>query len=299
MKLTNKFNLPPAIENAIRNFEKNYTAGRGDTKISVTQLHKPPLMLQLEQRHWEELEEDVSDRIWVLFGSAIHYLLEHSAGKDDFTEERLKTVVNNWVVSGQADHFDAASAVLSDYKVTSAWAVLDGFKTEWEQQLNVLKYLFELAGFEVKQCQIVAILRDWSKKNYLQDVKKMGDAAKYPQCPVKVVDIPIWTREHVLEYLNARVAAHQYAATQDINQIPQCTPEERWERPTVYALMKEGRKSAVKLYDTENEANAAATDKGHYVEIRQGQSVRCEDYCSANRFCPYYKSEEDTDSGSI
>jgi len=54
--------------------------------------------------------------------------------------------------------------------------------------------------------------------------------------------------------------------------------------------MKEGRKSAVKLYDTEAEAlNASASDSKLYVQERPGEQwKRCE-YCNGRDFCNQYK----------
>ncbi len=50
--------------------------------------------------------------------------------------------------------------------------------------------------------------------------------------------------------------------------------------------MKKGGKRAVKLYDTELEAQShAAQDKSLFVETRPGQSVRCEAYCRVAAFC--------------
>jgi hypothetical protein len=286
MRLTNVLNLPQPLETAIVGFEKGYQSGRGDTKISVTQLINPPLYKRLNDLHWDEIEEDVSERIWLLLGSAIHGILEKSAGLDVLAEERLFTEVRGWKVSGQADLYEP-NGTLSDYKVTSIWSVKDDPKKEWEQQLNVLAYLYELAGFEVKKLQIVAILRDWSKgKSFQVDIP----------APVKVIPIKKWTREELLKFLGERVALHQLAAQTDVERIPHCTPDERWSKPSTYAVMKHGRKSAVKVYDDLGEANAAAsTDAVNlYVEDRPGQDVRCEQYCPVNKWCPYYLRTHET-----
>jgi hypothetical protein len=82
---------------------------------------------------------------------------------------------------------------------------------------------------------------------------------------------------------------HQEAENTPSDKLLPCTPEERWERPTRYALMKKGRKRAIKLYDTEEDANGAVKEKDHYVEYRKGESVRCENYCPVKEFCNQYK----------
>ena len=69
--------------------------------------------------------------------------------------------------------------------------------------------------------------------------------------------------------------------------IPICSEEERWASPTLYAVMKQGRKSAVKICSTAEEAQALIdTDVEHlYLEVRPGVSRRCEDYCPVAQFC--------------
>jgi len=71
-----------------------------------------------------------------------------------------------------------------------------------------------------------------------------------------------------------------------------CTPEERWERPAVFAVRTPGRKSAVKLYEDRDLAQAHADDlKGGYVEHRPGEPTRCLYYCPVAGFCPQRQAE--------
>ena len=85
MKITNKSSLPEAVYKALSH--SNYNSGSSD--YSVTTLLRPPRMVQLERRHWDELEEDVLDRVWSLFGSAAHTILEQHGCDESLTEERL------------------------------------------------------------------------------------------------------------------------------------------------------------------------------------------------------------------
>ena len=78
------------------------------------------------------------------------------------------------------------------------------------------------------------------------------------------------------------------------DEIAECTPEQRWATPTKWAVMKEGRKTAVKVCDTEEEAlnfiEELEKDKDkHYVEQRRGIDKKCSDYCACCEFCSYYK----------
>jgi hypothetical protein len=78
------------------------------------------------------------------------------------------------------------------------------------------------------------------------------------------------------------------------DELPLCTKSYRWAKPSKWALMKIGRKSAVKLYDIEDEAKNEAYNLGsnHYVEERKADEwKRCE-YCSAWKFCNQTKYVE-------
>ena len=73
-----------------------------------------------------------------------------------------------------------------------------------------------------------------------------------------------------------------------------CTPEETWEKPTIYAAMKKGRKSAVKLYNSEDEAKERVASEGDnfYVEVRKGEKTRCaQDWCGVSQWCDQYQAE--------
>ena len=64
MKYTNKFNLPESIVNAV----KRPSYSRGKSTISVTQLINSPQIVALREKHSDDIEVDVSDQVWALFG---------------------------------------------------------------------------------------------------------------------------------------------------------------------------------------------------------------------------------------
>lgn len=288
--LTNRLGLPDAMVRAVAN--DPYTRGTSD--ISVTQLIAPPFQRKL--REGTDIEEDAADRIWSLLGQATHAILERAyPGPHErarsltlpelylsnggwLREERIYTECDGWSVSGAFDVYERG--VLKDYKVTSVWSVKGETKKEWEQQLNLLRLIAHRNGLQVDGLQIIAILRDWSKTKAKVD-------RSYPQLPVAVVDIPLWTIAEADEYLKERVRLHQ-------SQQPQpCSDEERWKTGDVWALMKDGRKSAVKLHSTQSEADnhAAQAGKGHSVQHRPGEYRRCAEYCNVAHACPQYRGE--------
>jgi len=278
MKFTNKLGLPQAIVNAVCNDPYNC----GDSDITVTGLIAPPRQKALISLHGDEIVEDASDRIFCLYGSLIHELLER-AGGTDLKEMRLFTERNGWKISGAFDSMTIESGVLRDYKFTTLYSVRDGYKDEWEQQLNLLALLCRENWLAVKKIQIVALLRDWSQG----DAKRNPD---HPQTPVVVVDIPLWDEAKAEAYLFERVKLHQEARA---GELPLCSDLERWKAGDKWALMKKGGKKAKKLYMSEAEAGSACADAGagHYVEPRKGEAKRCAGYCSVAQFCSQWQEE--------
>ena len=278
MRITNKFNLPESIVNAIRN--DPYTSGPCD--ISVTRLISPPRKVALERANYKDLEEDAADRTWALFGQALHVVLERAEHVAD-TETRLTVERQGWNISGQFDRFDPVSGILTDYKVTSCYSVKNGSRSEWIAQMNILATLLRENGYAVNQLQIVVILRDWSKSQAQR-------STDYPTQPVVTIEIPLWSEEKCEEYIDERIRLHQAAR----DKLPECSAEERWQTANVFALMKEGRKTAVKLFEDENEAEAACKAAGekHHLVFRPGKSIRCESYCPAAPFCEQYQREK-------
>lgn len=284
MKLTNKLNLPQPIVDAVAGHD--YVGGGSDT-ISVTTLIDSPLIARLKRDHWDEIEEDASDRIYALMGSAIHGILE-KADKMAITEKRLTIEVNGVKVSGQLDRLALISndggitGCLQDYKVASIWEAIYGLKADRERQLNVYMYLLNQHGYKVSKMQVVMIFRDWMKSRAIND-------PSYPQEQVAVIDVPIWPEDKQLAYIKSRIVIHKSKDT------PQCTEEERWQSKEKYAVMKTGRKSALRLLPTLEDAerwmieNVKPEDEKKCSIVRRpGVAKRCTMYCIVNKFCPYF-----------
>jgi len=269
MKLTNKFNLPEPIVNAVQN--QGYTPGSSD--ITVTQLIQPPLIRQLRIKHDSDIEEDASDRVWALFGSSVHHLLEMAyKGSTVRREERVYAEVLGWKLGGAFDVLEGSH--LSDYKVTSVYSS-DG-KIEWERQLNVLRWLLHKNGTEVTKLSITAIFRDWREMESKRD-------HEYPARAIMTLPVRMWTLEEAERYVFERVALHQ-KSNPDI-----CTDEERWATKEKWALMKIGGKKATKLF--EEKPDDSSVPKGYNIEHRPATYRRCERYCSVSKFCPAWKTE--------
>ena len=285
--VTNKFKLPQFVVDALTH--SDYT--RGDSDISVTQLIDSPRIARLQREHADEQTKDAVDFVWSRFGTSVHVMFEESlksTGSDVITEERLFTETQGWSLSGAIDAQEVSDdgVIISDFKVTSAWSVIYG-KSSWNTQLNVYAYLVRKAkGQTVKKLQIVALLRDWVRS-------KAQQGGEYPTAPIVVLDIPMWSEAEQDAYVESQIKKHMEATNTD-QPLIFCTSEETWQKDTVYAVMKRGRKSAVKLYKTEAEAEERAEKEGsnHSVEVRKGEKTRCKgDWCGVSKWCDQYQSE--------
>jgi len=89
MKMTNKYNLPPALVNAAAAYEPK--PGR----IGVTTLIDAPLPGFLRRQHWDEVVEDVLDRLWALRSQGMHKTLEFHAPPFTWPELKLECPIGN------------------------------------------------------------------------------------------------------------------------------------------------------------------------------------------------------------
>jgi hypothetical protein len=284
MKLTNRLNLPQALVSAIEN--DSYT--RGNAEISVTGLLAPPRKVEIERMHADEVIEDASDRIWSLLGQSIHTILER-ASKEGIAERRLTTEVEGWKVSGAMDCYYPEKGLLQDYKTVTAYKFKNGqAPMEYEQQLNLYAALLRRNGDPVSGLEIVGILRDWSKMEARRD-------PAYPQAQVVVVPVTVWPAEQAEAFLRERVILHRQARVE----LPECTVEERWQKPTLYAVMKAGQKRSLKNYTSREEAEEHASRVGAKVVERPGESIRCQAYCNASSFCTQFRAEVQRDSEEV
>jgi hypothetical protein len=285
VRLTNKHNLPETFVNVLR--RPAYT--KGGANISATELINSPRIVQLKRLNEEYLEEDVADRIWAIFGTAIHAVLEHGKDHNHLVEERLHAVLDGWSISGAIDLqiVQEDGIHVSDYKTVSVWSVMNE-KIEWEQQLNIYAWLVEtVKKVPVTGLSIVAIIRDWNRRESL--IKEL-----YPNAPVKEIPIDVWPYEERTAFIKDRIREHSAAllAAETATNLPLCTSPQMWEKQTSYAIKKIGNKRATAVVETRDEADVklAELGKGYAIEVRLGERTRCTHYCQVNKFCSQYEA---------
>jgi hypothetical protein len=285
MEITNNHNLPEEIYKAVsRAYAPN------PDRFSVTDLIGPPMIRQLRIRHWAELQEDASSRLWALLGQGIHAALDGQT--DATTEKKLEVKTDGITVVGKTDNYK--NEVITDWKVTSVWHHIFSDNKSETAQANCYAWLWRKHGHPVKKLIIYRILRDWQQS-------KVGD--NYPRIPFAQIAVPLWSFEEQQEYIKQQLEYHQ------MSNLPECTSEEKWEKPTTYAVMKKSRKSALRVLDElgtakkwcidndlgtfNTEAQGAINLKaGIDIVERKGECTRCKSYCPVRAVCKFNKERK-------
>lgn len=216
MNLTNKHGYPDAILEAI----KNDSYDKGDSEFSITGLMSPPRIRILAELHKDELEVDVDDEIFKLYGHVGHALLERAGKKfKSLLEKRFFATIANTRISAQIDSLSLdVDGTLRDWKFTTVYGFKAGTepKREWVGQLNTQKYLLELHGYAVNKLEIWGLLRDW----------RPSEAKRSKDYPNKVAkhDIPMYSTESVLKFLEDRITIHRAAE----KALPLCDSDDNW-----------------------------------------------------------------------
>jgi hypothetical protein len=283
MQITNVHNVPePLVTLASREYYS-----KGDSQYSVTEIMSPPRVRRLREQHNDKIVQDVSDMLWSMLGSALHVVMERGDTPGWLKEERLFAEVDGVKISGAIDLQEEtpSGVIIHDYKFTSAWAVMQE-KEEWTQQLNIYKWLVEnVKRKKVVGLKICALVRDFNRHD-----RKEG----YPASPICMVDVPMWDSVKTETYIRERLEMHREAKMRaDFGEdLQTCSNEERWMSETTFAVKREGRKTAIRVFKTIEEANTLAEKEKGYVETRLGEARRCTgNFCGVAEWCTQYQGE--------
>lgn len=252
--------------------------------VRVTELIDSPLIKRLTIKHWDELEIDCDDIVYSsLLGTAVHKYL---AGfqTDAMVEHRWTVLLSAFhddrggTLTGQTDIFKPGEGIIDDIKTQSAYAFVFG-QPSWTKQLNVYAELIEQHGYKVKELWISAFLRDWSKYEAMKNKNK-----DYPKHKFHRVRVNLWSPEVRQKFIQDRLNIYD-------NPDYVCSDVERWRRPTTWAVLKEGVKTARRVLNTEAEAKAWLDQQKDtsklYIEERKGGCIRCNGFCAVAKYCPH------------
>lgn len=311
---------------------------------SLTEVIAAPKEKVLWRRHEDEITIDVSDRLHTLLGSAKHYILEQSnkqngrlseerlyidtttgdvhtlpdPKKGESIKEQLKACKwyseSHYYVSCKIDVYDHTQECLEDYKGSSVYKAKRECDPTWEAQVNCGGYGMRMIGFLVNRVRVVLLPGDWSaakRKEAERSAEAKGVACDYPPIKAKEFNnIRVWSDEECITYLRGRVKLHVAASKLKDDDIPVCTPEERWYKGDSYAIMKKGNQKATKVvkgedYEDAEEAKRTAeillqqymderkkkTDE-YFIEFRPGNDGHCNGdvrYCHVCQWCNYWQ----------
>ena len=293
MKITNKLNLPKQLVELVDN---NYKPT--EHQYSCTTILKPTRQIILERRYTNEIEQDVSDMCWMIFGTAVHSIIENS--KEDegqFKEEKLKVdlgkyweELKGYYLSGRSDMIDLIEKEITDWKTCSAWKIIFKDFEDWKNEMLIYAWTVKDMEFDIDKAKAIAFIKDHNKTKAKVD-------ASYPQLPIWVEKFKFTEKEfdEIKEFIyNKFIELKNNENTPD-DELPMCTAKERWQDPTKYAVKKIKNKTATKLHDTleeaENHLKNLEKDYPNIYEIvvREGTDKRCIDYCSCCKFCTYWQ----------
>jgi len=282
MIITNKYNLPQAYVDAVNENHKPV-----DKHYSVTTLLKPVCEILLNRRHYNEIEQDISDMVWLIFGSAVHKIVE-DADKTGFAEIKLELPVRDgYTLTGICDLYNEELMTVEDHKTSSVYKVLNKDFDDYKKQGLMYALMLREKGHYVKKLRFHILMKDWSHKDYRLAMLKNDF---YPEHPIWTWEYEISEMDidYIKKFINDKFDELILFEKVCDNDLPTCSMLERWNDGDKYALIKDGSKRATKLYENENEAKANCIN-GYHIELRKGEDKKCNDYCLCNKFCKYYK----------
>lgn len=298
MKFTNKQNIPKGIYRAIATDHYSDPTDK-PSDYSVTKIISPIQQTTLSQRYNGTPKiptRDILDNYNAWIGSVIHNAIEDAskADKDTIAERRFYTLINGIKISGKVDAI--IGDTITDYKTCKVYKIMKMDTLQWEEQANCYRLLAHEAGIEINHLQVEAIMIDWKPKEAL--IKKNQG---YPQCPIQVVPLKVWSLDGTREWMKQRVALLENAkkATDDeLYKEFACTREEQWSSIKDISIFKKGSARATKVCHSESEANEvfASSEKftveTHEIRTRYTPRTRCLDYCDCKNVCKQFKEEE-------
>ena len=286
MRIINTDGLPAPILWMLRN--DSYSKDGADFTASM--MVKPVQMYVLEKRHDSEIEIDAGDKLAAMIGTLLHKALydsykEEVLKKNDGSEAEVRHIskVGDYLIGGKPDFYEAGPKYCWDWKYTTVWSHIFGSRQkEWEAQLNINRLLLERDGKPVDRLGVFAMYKDWS----WSENQRYGE--RYPH-KHNVVSLPVWPLEQTEKFIIQR--ANEFSAGDLVpdHLLPECTAEEMWQQPRRFAVMRDGRRAALRVKDTEAEAvefmrNVKKQGLLKVVE-RPGECKRCNYWCAAAPFC--------------
>lgn len=301
MNYTNTSNIPLPLAVFLATDHYDYVPN----VISATSLLKPARQLILADRlSSEDNLVELSDMVSSRMGTAIHTAIEQawlnptkalkSLGYSDDIIQRIKvnpaTVeendipvymekrsfkkVGNHTISGKFDF--VAEGKVHDFKSTSVYGYLN--------QSNASKYILQMSLYRWLNPDIITkdemlihyIFTDWSKAESLRN-------SNYPKARVHSQKYNLLGLDEIEQFVKDKLELYDSMKHQQEKDIPYCTDEELWRKPTVWKYYKNANATrATKNFDNPSEAYALQQTNG-VGEVREVKGT-----VSACKYCPAF-----------
>ena len=281
-RITNIHGLPEELVRAVTPRPKKHP-----NDIYLTQATGwTDLMFYLHHAYGDQIVEDAADKLYMLLGSSVHYIIEKGAGNDALAEERISIPVLGFNLVMRPDLWKAKT--ITDWKVTSVWSYLLGEKDEWGDQLNGYAWGLWEYGFETDTLLVQAIFRNWERRKAMYD-------KDYPPIPFASVKYPLVPYEETKKTITEKLMAFRRVLEGYVPEV--CPDKYRWYKPDTFAVRKKRTKRALPggaKFRSREEAEAWLITKEAKqpqlkleIDHRKGEYSRCMGYCSARMVCPY------------
>lgn len=311
MKYTNNANIPLALAVFLATDNYDYQ----DNVISATTLLKPIRQIILSSRlSSQDSFVDVADLVSSRMGSAIHTAIEQAwlnpnealkalgysqsfinkihinpdkpTGEIDiYMEQRTNKDIAGMTVSGKFDF--VAEGQVQDFKSTSVYTYLN--------QSNKEKY--QLQGSIYRWLNPALITSDVMKIHYIfTDFNKVESQKNkdYPPHRVHTQSIPLLDIVSTEKFIRNKISQINEYKDCDETNLPLCSDEDLWRKPTVYKYYKDPNKTArsTKNFDNHSEAirymATTHNNQGMIIPVK-GQVVACR-YCPCVAICSQAQS---------
>lgn len=295
----------------------DYDFQPSERAISATALLKPLRQIILSGRAQGSQLEDLSGRISMRLGHAIHDSIENAwnsprlpkslallglpekviqrfkinpdpkdVGPEDipvYIEQRGYRKLGEWVIAGKLDM--SVNYRLKDAKSTSVWSVIKGSKDEaYALQLSIYRWIHH---DKVKDMEgdIQFVFTDWQKS-------MINTVAGYPPIRVQNHTVSLYSDQEIETWMLSKIEDLMQFKDAPQDALPRCTDEELWRSADTYKYYADATKTdgrATKNFDNLIEANNHRAEKGKgIVKTVPGQVKACL-YCQAFEICEQRK----------
>ena len=309
--ITNKQNLPLSV--ALYLAADEYDHNSDPDYLSATSIIKSDKIMVLSKRVGE-VETDVSSIVASRIGTAIHDAIERAWTSSErrsnalaalgippkvfnkilinpkpedlydgcipiYMEQRRVKKINGMLLGGKFDFIGEGQ--LEDFKSTKTYGYIHGTNVQdYILQGSIYRWLFPDLVTE-NTILITYVFTDWMAGKAKTD-------PSYPQTAVLSEHYPLMSMEETEEYLTGRTQSYLKLRNLDEADLPECTPEDLWQKPSKWKYYKnpEKRTKSTKNFDDEASAIIRMQDDGNVgiVIEDKGSVMRCK-YCNGFDKC--------------